>query len=295
MDIAEIRRKAKELKAREEALTADAGTGAGKDANDDDEVFELPRLAESGEESGADSDKVIVDGLVEDPPPFNMEGSSEGKSQEELPQVEEAAEIFTDDTEDTSVEDLVDSIMLPDESSPDESSKTEPLEEEASEVISLGEEELKDEVDVGSNIDDEDTICLEAITFMLGDEEYGVDMAGIKEVIKPRELTDVPRAPDNIMGLLSLRGVVIPVMDLRRRLAMGHDKEGERIIIVKDGDEYLGLVVDRIVGSVSLTRKGIEPPPSFSSIDGELISAICRCEDGESFILLNIDRIVEKS
>lgn len=309
MDIAEIRRKAKELKAREEELDGVAGKatdrpsleeaplseeslaapcedfilddeGASNTSDVDDEVFELSRHAES--------DEAVVEKLVEDPPPFNVEDSSDGKSQEELPLPEEAADIFIDDagdTDDTSIEDSVDSIMLP-----GEPSTAEPLEEE-SEVIGR---DVEDEVDDESDIEDEFTICLEAITFMLDDEEYGIDMDGIKEVIKPRELTNVPRAPENIMGVLSLRGLIIPVMDLRKRLAMGYDKEGERIIIVRDGDELLGLVVGRIVGAVSLTRKSIEPPPSFSSIDGELISAICRY-DGESFILLNIDRIVEKS
>ena len=321
MDIAEIRRKAKELKAKEdevvsagkdaakvsleqasspeetpisEELLAAAGedfiiddegaapvTG-GEETSGEDELFELTR----SKDDGADGD-AIVEKLVDDPPPFNLEKSLDGKAGEELPHGEEATDIFVD--EDIEIEDSVDSIILQ-----DESSEGEPSSEVAVEVPSSVDADGESVVEMEAEAEDEDAICLEAITFMLDDEEYGIDIEDIKEVIKPRELTDVPKAPSNIMGILSLRGVVVPVMDLRRRLAMGHDKEGERIIIVKDGDEQLGLVVGRIVGAVSLKRQAIEPPPSFSSIDGELISAICRY-DGEAFILLNIGRVIEKS
>ncbi|MCK4846284.1 MAG: chemotaxis protein CheW [Deltaproteobacteria bacterium] len=327
MDIAEIRRKAKELKAREleaeghkpeehqpeelkditapseeadsliaedlsledESTTAsnedfiiddeggevraDALTEEFKDVADDDAVFELTGKEEVSQEEFIDDinddDELTVDNLVDDPPP--LEESASENDKKELPEDKEVSKLFTDDPD---IGDSLDAIITPDEPASDEM---------VEEGIAEAQEEESEE--------DEDAVCLEAITFMLDDEEYGIDIEGIKEVIKTRELTSLPRAPQNIMGLLSLRGLIVPIMDLRKRLAMGYDKEGERIIIVKDGDEHLGLVVDRIVGAVSLRRANIEPPPSFSSIDGELISAICRY-DGEAFILLNVDRIL---
>jgi len=133
---------------------------------------------------------------------------------------------------------------------------------------------------------------VEAIVFSLDNEEYGIDIHQVKEVIKVRELTDVPKAPRDIMGVISLRGVVIPVMNLRGKFGMAMENKGERIIIVRDGAGLLGLLVDKVKRVVRLPEKSIEPPPSVSTLNGELIKGIGRYKGG-MFILIDIKNLLE--
>lgn len=133
---------------------------------------------------------------------------------------------------------------------------------------------------------------VEAITFLLDKEEYALDIRLVKEIIKPRELTDVPRAPKDIMGVISLRGAVIPIMNLRGRLGMPMKEGFERIIIVRDGASLLGLIVDNVKQVIRVPKNNIEPPPSVNTIDGEFIRGIGRYK-GEMFILLELEKILE--
>lgn len=133
---------------------------------------------------------------------------------------------------------------------------------------------------------------IEAIIFSLDNEDYGVDIPQVKEVIKVRELTEVPKAPRDIMGVISLRGVVIPVMNLRGRFGMPIKSSGERIIIVRDGTGFLGLLVDTVKHVVRVPEKSIEPAPSINTIDGELIRGIGRHKGG-MFILLDMQKMLE--
>lgn len=133
---------------------------------------------------------------------------------------------------------------------------------------------------------------VEAIVFSLDNEDYGVDIRQVKEVIKVRDLTEVPKAPRDIMGVISLRGVVIPVMNLRGRFGMPIKSSGERIIIVRDGTGLLGLLVDTVRHVVRVPEKSIEPAPSINTIDGELIRGIGRHKGG-MFILLDMQKMLE--
>ena len=114
----------------------------------------------------------------------------------------------------------------------------------------------------------------------------------MKEVIKVRDLTEVPKAPRDIMGVISLRGVVIPVMNLRGRFGMPIKSSGERIIIVRDGTGLLGLLVDTVRHVVRVPEKSIEPAPSINTINGELIRGIGRHKGG-MFILLDMQKMLE--
>ncbi|MEK7851479.1 MAG: chemotaxis protein CheW, partial [Deltaproteobacteria bacterium] len=133
---------------------------------------------------------------------------------------------------------------------------------------------------------------VEAVIFSMDKEDYGVDIHQVKEVIKVRELTAVPKAPRDIMGVISLRGAVIPVMNLRGRFGMPMENSGERIIIVRDGAGLLGLLVDSVRHVVRVPENSIEPPPSINTIDGELIRGIGRYKGG-MFILLDMQKMLE--
>ncbi len=133
------------------------------------------------------------------------------------------------------------------------------------------------------------------LAFQLGNEEYALDINRISEIIKPREYTDIPRVPGFILGLISLRGVVVPIFDLKQRFQMGKVEPGSgvRIIVCRDGEITVGLLVDRINQVVKISADRIEPPPAvIAGIDRSMITGIGRCQ-GRMIIMLNLASVLE--
>ncbi len=140
-------------------------------------------------------------------------------------------------------------------------------------------------------------ISEEFLCFTLANEEYGVNIMDIKEIIKLRELTDVPRTPNFIEGVISLRGVIVPVFNMRRRFGMSSefDKVQERIIIVRYADGLHGLRVDRVTDVVKLPIEGREGVPAIlEGVSREFVSGIGRTGK-RMIILLDISRVVDSS
>jgi len=128
------------------------------------------------------------------------------------------------------------------------------------------------------------------LAFHLGEEEYALDITRISEIIKVREYTDIPRAPEFVLGIISLRGVVVPVFDLRQRLGLGKSEplSTSRIVVCQLGEVSVGLLVDSINQVVKLADDDIEPPPGvLSGLDREMVSGIGRYR-GRMLILLNL-------
>lgn len=135
----------------------------------------------------------------------------------------------------------------------------------------------------------------EFLCFRLGDEEYGVNIMEIKEIIKSRELTEVPRTPGFVDGVLSLRGVIVPVFTMRKRLGMSldYDASQERIIIVRCGDGLHGLRVDRVTDVVKIATTGREATPSvLEGVGREFVSGIGRAGK-RMLIILDICKVVD--
>lgn len=133
------------------------------------------------------------------------------------------------------------------------------------------------------------------LAFQLGPEEYALDIAKISEIIKLREFTDIPRVPGFIVGLISLRGVVVPVFDLRRRFKLGEAliSAASRIIVCREGDIVAGLLVDSINQVINLSAERIEPPPSvLSGIDRNMVDGVGRYQ-GRMIILLDLLSVVD--
>ncbi|TLM61373.1 MAG: hypothetical protein FDZ69_13535, partial [Deltaproteobacteria bacterium] len=125
----------------------------------------------------------------------------------------------------------------------------------------------------------EDAGVAQYLAFQLGSEEYALDITRISEIIKPREYTDIPRVPDFLLGLISLRGVVVPIFDLRRRFRLGKTEIGPatRIVVSREGDVMAGLMVDSINQVISLATDRIEPPPAvLSGVDRSLVAGVGR-------------------
>lgn len=132
------------------------------------------------------------------------------------------------------------------------------------------------------------------LSFLLGDEEYALDIRDIREIIKPRDITDIPRVPDFLLGIISLRGTIIPIFDLKSRLKLGKTTitSDSRIVVSQVADRAAGLLVDRITQVVSITASKIEPPPAvLSGVDRELINGVGR-QGGKMMILLNLASVL---
>jgi purine-binding chemotaxis protein CheW len=133
------------------------------------------------------------------------------------------------------------------------------------------------------------------LAFQLGSEEYALDINRISEIIKPREYTDIPRVPDYILGLVSLRGVVVPIFDLRQRFRMGvvELSASARVVVCREGAISAGLLVDKINQVVKIAADRIEPPPAvIAGIDRSLIAGVGRYQ-GRMIILLNLASVLE--
>jgi purine-binding chemotaxis protein CheW len=135
----------------------------------------------------------------------------------------------------------------------------------------------------------------EFLCFRVSAEIYAINIMAIKEIIKPREITEVPRAPAFVSGVLSLRGIIIPVFNMRLRLGLSIvDKSAkERIIVLKKLDDFFGILVDEVIQVVKIFSSAIEKPPTIlDGIDRDFVNGIGRY-DGQMLILLNQDKILD--
>ncbi|MCX8084126.1 MAG: chemotaxis protein CheW [Calditerrivibrio sp.] len=141
-------------------------------------------------------------------------------------------------------------------------------------------------------VKDED--LLQLVGFKLGEEEYAIDVLKIQEIIRLVEITSVPRTENYIMGVMNLRGKVIPVVDLRVRFNLDKsdfDKK-TRIIVVRFEKENIGFVVDEVTQVIRINKTLIEPtPPLVGSIGQEYILGICKYNE-RLIILLDIDSLI---
>jgi len=135
---------------------------------------------------------------------------------------------------------------------------------------------------------------IQLVGLKLGDEEYAIDVLKIQEIIRTVEITSVPRTDSFVLGVMNLRGKVIPVVDLRVRFnldKMDFDKE-TRIIVVRFDSEHIGFVVDEVTEVIRINKNMVEPtPPLVGSIGQEYILGICKYDD-RLIILLDIDTVI---
>ena len=142
--------------------------------------------------------------------------------------------------------------------------------------------------------DDGDTV-IKYLCFRVADEEYAISLMDIKEIIKPREITEVPRVPAFVKGIISLRGMVIPILDMRVRLGFPATAPSgrERFLIVKKRDGLCGLLVDEVFQVIALAQQPIERPPAvLEGRDRELVSGIGR-HDERIFILMDLEKVLD--
>jgi purine-binding chemotaxis protein CheW len=132
-------------------------------------------------------------------------------------------------------------------------------------------------------------------TFFMGREEYGVDVRLVQEIRRLSEITQVPRAPAFIEGVINLRGRIIPVIDLKKKLGIGKVEatKTSRIVVVRLLDRLLGLLVDGASQVLRVPISRIEPPPAEVLDQGdESIRGVAKLE-ARLIILLDLPRILE--
>lgn len=104
------------------------------------------------------------------------------------------------------------------------------------------------------------------LTFRIGEEGYGLDIRHITEIIGIQKITPVPDMPDYVVGVINLRGTVIPIMNVRRRFGLPLKEYDPRtcIIVVNLEETSLGLIVDEVSEVLTITEDCLEPPPRVS-------------------------------
>ena len=135
---------------------------------------------------------------------------------------------------------------------------------------------------------------LQLVTFSIGDEEFGVDILKVQEIIRTMEITKVPRAPEFVEGVINLRGKVIPIIDLRRRFSLPprHHDSHTRIIVIEITQMVVGFVVDAVSEVLRIPVNTVEPPPPVvAGLDSDYISGVGKLQD-RLLIMLDLDRLL---
>lgn len=126
------------------------------------------------------------------------------------------------------------------------------------------------------------------LTFFLGEEQYGIAIDRIKEIIAIMKVTNVPKTPEYMRGVINLRGSIIPVVDTRLRFGMETKEEDMHtaIVIVEVDKVNIGFIVDRVEEVASIDSSALSEPPRFgNSIDTDFICSMAQMEENVVMIL----------
>lgn len=142
----------------------------------------------------------------------------------------------------------------------------------------------------------EDSKPLKVIVFQINDEEYTVPVNVVGSIERMMPITRVPGTKPFVKGVLNLRGVVTPVIDLRERFGMDEvdATDQTRMITVTINDMNVGLIVDAANDVLDLEEDSIEPPPEVvGTVEAEYIQGVAKL-DKRLFILLNLEKVLSK-
>jgi len=158
---------------------------------------------------------------------------------------------------------------------------------------SAGASELGDsQMSSNSSSDDEGSDDeLQTVVFRLGDEEFGVPINAVQEIVRvPEQLTHVPQSPSFVEGVINLRGTVLPVIDQRRRMAIGGegsvDKDRQRIMVYLVNGLRTGGIVDSVSEVLKIPRAAITPSPATNEESAALIPEVANITESKRMVLL---------
>jgi len=131
------------------------------------------------------------------------------------------------------------------------------------------------------------------VTFRLGDEEYGVDILKVQEIIGITPVTKVPYLPDFIKGVINLRGIVVPIVDLRLRFRLPVAEYTDRtcVVIIKVDDRVVGMIVDSVSEVMEIAEAMIDAAPSFGhEVRTDFIDGMGKVDE-RLVLLLNVEKL----
>lgn len=138
----------------------------------------------------------------------------------------------------------------------------------------------------------------QVLTFTLGDETYGVDILRVQEIRGYSPVTRIPRAPPHVLGVLNLRGSIVPIVDLRMRFELEHAQYTPLTVIIvlsvesTQGRRDFGVVVDGVSDVIDVALDEVRPPPQFGEqVRTEFIAGLSAVA-GRMVMLLDIDKLI---
>lgn len=137
----------------------------------------------------------------------------------------------------------------------------------------------------------------QVVSFRLGEEEYGVDIMAVQEIILVGNVTQVPEVPEHVLGVINLRGNVIPILSLRRRFGMAEAPHGDatRIVVMNLHGRTVGAVVDAVSEVLRLSVEDISPtPPTLLGAGKDYVLGLARRKD-RLLILLDMARLLSNT
>jgi purine-binding chemotaxis protein CheW len=132
------------------------------------------------------------------------------------------------------------------------------------------------------------------VTFKVGEEVFGLEIGEVREVIEYREVTPVPRAPSFVAGIISLRGVILPVVDLRRRFGLeAAEPRPETVVLVLEVEgRHVGFIADKILDIFKVGReKTVKTKDRKSPVAEEYVREVLKVED-QAVILLRVEKLI---
>jgi purine-binding chemotaxis protein CheW len=136
------------------------------------------------------------------------------------------------------------------------------------------------------------------VFFQLAGEKYAVGIDIAEEILKPKEITEIPHTPDFLIGVLNLRGKIVPVVDLRLRFGLTENElsKSTRIIVAAYKDQPIGLLVDAVLSVQPIPDSKIESTPEMisSAIDSDYFDGVANI-DGQMIIILNLNKALRKT
>lgn len=134
------------------------------------------------------------------------------------------------------------------------------------------------------------------VLFTIAGEKYAVDINSVYEIIRTQPVTRVPRAPFFVEGIINLRGKVVPIVDMRKRLGLGdvEQTKDSRIMVVDSNGESVGIIVDAVTEVLRIPADAVEPPSNIiiTTASGYMLGIAKR--DGDMIVLLDLNRVLSK-
>ena len=135
---------------------------------------------------------------------------------------------------------------------------------------------------------------LQWVTFQLEEETYGINVMQVREVLRYTEIAPVPGAPDYVLGIINLRGNVVPVIDARSRFGLmeGEVTDNTRIIVIESERQVIGILVDSVAEVVYLRSSEIDTTPSVGTDESAKFIQGVSNRDGKLLILVDLNKLL---